>query len=97
MTQGYRLWISKEGKLIFSNLKGGESDVVIGIQVVNVESVEEQDPSIFVELKWKRSDFKYARTVNLKVELFGEELKHLLKGHTFFFRELREKDGVRKL
>jgi hypothetical protein len=46
-------------------------------------SIVSQDFSIFVDLEYRRRDGSG------KVKLFGEELKQLLKGHTFHFEEIR--------
>jgi hypothetical protein len=42
---------------------------------------KDQDPSILVDVVERYSD-----SGSVRVKSFGEELKHRLKGHTFFFR-----------
>jgi hypothetical protein len=62
---------------------------------VDGQVVEEkdQDPSILVDVIWYHPFDK-----SVEVKLFGEELKHRLKGHTFFFKEKRNNDKkVRKI
>jgi hypothetical protein len=62
---------------------------------VDGQVVEEkdQDPSILVDIV-----LRYSKDGFVEVKLFGEELKHRLKGHTFFFRvDYEDDDGVRKI
>jgi hypothetical protein len=42
------------------------------------------DPAILVELQ---REISIAKEKKVEVKLFGEQLKKLLKGHTFFLRE----------
>jgi hypothetical protein len=51
---------------------------------VDGQAVQEkdQDPSILVDIVWRYIDDEGS----VEVKFFGEELKHRLKGHTFFFR-----------
>jgi hypothetical protein len=61
---------------------------------VNGQVVEEkdQDPSIFVDIVQR-----YAANQPTEVKLFGEELKHRLEGHTFFFRVEHAGNRVRSI
>jgi hypothetical protein len=54
--------------------------VSVGGQVIEVESEKEQDPLIFVDLEDEDSSFG-----SIKVQLIGEELEQLLKGHRYSF------------
>jgi hypothetical protein len=67
---------------------GNKMEVSVDGQVVEEK---DQDPSIFVDIFWDIS-----AEASVKVKLFGEELKHRLKGHTFFFRVDSEAYGVRR-
>jgi hypothetical protein len=69
-----------------------DSDVSVGGPVFEDESERKRNPSIFVDLKYKSS---YTSGGSVEVELYGEELKRLLKGHTFFFGEKPVGDIVR--
>jgi hypothetical protein len=70
---------------------------------VDEQGVEEkdQDPAILVDIKtlyWEFDDEYEAVDGSMEVKLFGEELKHRLKGHTFFFRqEVDYDDKVRTI
>jgi hypothetical protein len=63
-------------KVLKKGRKRKISEVSVDGQVVEEK---DQDPSILVDIVWDYSPDK--------VKLFGEELKHRLKGHTLFFRE----------
>jgi hypothetical protein len=58
-----------------------DSEVSVSGQVVKVEPEKDQVPSIFVDMDYGGTNHGF-----VEVKLFGEELKQLLEGHTFFFR-----------
>jgi hypothetical protein len=71
------------------------------ISEVSVDSVDgqvvkkkDQDPLILVDVVWRLPD----EHGSVEVKLFGEELKHRLKGHTFFFEAKEDHDDrVRRI
>jgi hypothetical protein len=64
-------------------------DVFVSGQVVEDEPDKDQDPAILV-------DVILTGTIDglVEVKLFGEELKQLLKGQTFFFRPYNEDEDI---
>jgi hypothetical protein len=71
---------------------GEDSQVVASGEVIEARSEREEEPSIYVSSVHEHCPPGEA---TLKVELFGDELKDLLKGHTFFWRLQRNADSVR--
>jgi hypothetical protein len=64
---------------------------------VDGEVVKNQDPSILVDVFFY--DYLHDHDGSVRVEVFGEELRHRLEGQIFFFREaeLDEEDQVRRI
>jgi hypothetical protein len=70
--------------------------VSVGGQVDEVEPEKDQVSSILVDLDY-RSPHGSRVGGSVGIKLLGEELKQLLKDHTFFFREEEyDKDRVRR-
>jgi hypothetical protein len=86
------LWKREYGRLTSVDSHGENSDVSVGGPVVEDELKSNQDLSLFVDLK---VDYNQKKGL-VGIILIGEELKHLLKGHTFFFRLKWNDHSVRK-
>jgi hypothetical protein len=79
-------------KVLGKGRKRKISEVSVDGQVVEEK---DQDPSIFVDVDL---DYHSSHEGSIEVKLFGEELKHRLKGHTFLFREEEDDDDrVRRI